>query len=192
MKFYNIQKIVSFIFSVILILSAIITPFSYSVMYWGYAFAEEDPLGKDVVPLDDPLLEQFTETVEEIIEEIVPELPPVEEPVLPPESISTEPSIELPVEEPVSPPLEEKIPEPVVNDISTDQTIIETGNDLTITFDENLILADGNEIKLYQQPIDEPIQYNQTISLDETFKLIDDTTSSLYNVTEISLTENNL
>src|SRR3990172_10744286 len=41
-KFYHIQKIVSFIFAVILISSAVITPFSYSVMYWGRAFAEED------------------------------------------------------------------------------------------------------------------------------------------------------
>src|SRR3990172_6995119 len=141
-KFYNIQKIVSFIFAVILISSAVITPFSYSVMYWGRAFAQEDPLGKDVGPPDEPLLEQFAETVEEIIEEIVPEPPPVEEPVLPPESIPIEPS----VEEPVDPPLEEKITEPVVNDISTDQVIIDTGNDHTITFDENLILADNNEI----------------------------------------------
>jgi len=155
-KFYHIQKIVSFIFAVILISSAVITPFSYSVMYWGRAFAQEDPLGKDVGPPDEPLLEQFTETVEEIIEEIVPEPPPVEEPVLPPESIPVEPSIELPVEEPVE--------EPIVNDISTDQAIIETGNDLTITFDENLILTDDNEIELYKQTIDEPTQYNQTIS----------------------------
>src|SRR3972149_2827038 len=36
-KFYHIQKIVSFIFAVILISSAVITPFSYSVMYWGRA-----------------------------------------------------------------------------------------------------------------------------------------------------------
>src|SRR3989338_6484869 len=82
-KFYNIQKIVSFIFAVILISSSVITPFSYSVMYWGNAFAEEDPLGKDVGPPEEPLVDQFVETVEDVVEEITeppPAEPPIEEP----------------------------------------------------------------------------------------------------------------
>src|SRR3972149_1683081 len=79
-KFYHIQKIVSFIFAVILISSAVITPFSYSVMYWGYAFAQEDPLGKDAGPPEEsvPIVEQLVETVEDVIDEII-EPPPVEE-----------------------------------------------------------------------------------------------------------------
>src|SRR3989304_467485 len=71
-KFYHIQKIVSFIFAVILISSAVITPFSYSVMYWGPTFAQEDPLRKDIRTKDEKFLEKFTETVDEI----VPEPPP--------------------------------------------------------------------------------------------------------------------
>src|SRR3972149_9806058 len=63
-KFYNIQKIVSLIFAIILISSAIITPFSYSVMYWGYAFAEEDPLGT-VGPPEEPVVDQLVQTVED-------------------------------------------------------------------------------------------------------------------------------
>src|SRR3990172_6674013 len=68
----------------------VITPFSYSVMYWGRAFAQEDPLGKDVGPPDEPVVDQFVETVADIIEEIT-EPPPIE-------PSTAEPSVDSPIE----------------------------------------------------------------------------------------------
>ncbi|MGI0064133.1 MAG: LamG-like jellyroll fold domain-containing protein, partial [Nitrosopumilaceae archaeon] len=152
-KFYNIQKFVSFIFAIILISSAVITPFSYSVMYWGRAFAEEDPLGKDIGPP-----EESTST--DVIPDEEPATP-VEEQVLPPES----------VEEPVDEPAAEQ------NNI----IIIPTGNDLTVPFDEKIIFADDSSNELEQHV---ETQNNQTISLDETFSLIDTDLNSLYNNTQ--------
>src|SRR3970282_1940707 len=112
-KFYHIQKIVSYIFIVILVSSSIIAPFSYSVLYWGYAFGQEDPLGEDVGPPEESI------PVEEPVE-LPPESIPVEEPVeLPPESIPVEEPVELPhesiqVEEPVElPPESIPVEEPV-------------------------------------------------------------------------------
>src|SRR3990172_11089216 len=87
----------------------VITPFSYSVMYWGRAFAQEDPLGKDVGPPDEPVVDQFVETVADIIEEIT-EPPPVE-------PSTEEPSVDSPIE---SIPIEEPIQLPT--DVPVDVT----------------------------------------------------------------------
>src|SRR3990172_4010615 len=125
----------------------VITPFSYSVMYWGRAFAQEDPLGKDVGPPDEPVVDQFVETVADIIEEIT-EPPPVEpsteEPSVdsPIESVPIEsvPIESVPEEEPIQLP-----PESTSTDVTPPEQnniIIPTRNDLTITFDENIILTD--------------------------------------------------
>ncbi len=43
-KFYKISRIISISFAIILVSSTVITPFSYSVLYWGDAFGEDDPL----------------------------------------------------------------------------------------------------------------------------------------------------
>ena len=174
-KFYNIQKIVSFIFAVILISSSVITPFSYSVMYWGNAFAEEDPLGKDVGPPEEPLVDQFVETVEDVVEEIT-EPPPAEPPI-------EEPSVDLPLElSPAVPPESIPVEEPIQlpPDVPADTTppeqttiIIPTRNDLTTTFDENIILTDDTSNELQQHIDIQQTGNNQTISLEETFHLID-------------------
>src|SRR3972149_8736809 len=127
-KFYHIQKIVSYIFIVILVSSSVIAPFSYSVMYWGYAFGQEDPLGEDIGPPEE------SPPVEKPVE-LLPESIPVEEPVeLPPESIPVEEPVELPPEL-----AEEPIPETTVDETPPEQNIASTqqpGNDLTTTFDE--------------------------------------------------------
>src|SRR3972149_1643672 len=150
-KFYHIQKIVSYIFIVILVSSSVIAPFSYSVLYWGYAFGQEDPLGEDVGP---------------------PESIPVEEPVeLPPESIPVEEPVELPpelAEKPISETTVDEIP-PEQNIVSTQQT----GNDLTTTFDETFLLNDNAIIPLYNHT-----DNNLTITLNETLALDSTTTLS--------------
>src|SRR3989304_404 len=149
-KFYHIQKIVSYIFIVILVSSSVIAPFSYSVLYWGYAFGQEDPLGEDVGP---------------------PESIPVEEPVeLPPESIPVEEPVELPpelAEKPISETTVDEIP-PEQNIVSTQQT----GNDLTTTFDETFLLNDNAIIPLPNH-IDSNliITLNETLALDSTITL---------------------
>jgi len=51
-QFYDVQKFVAYIFIVILVSSAVVTPFSFSVFYWGYAFAEEP--SEDIGPPDSP------------------------------------------------------------------------------------------------------------------------------------------
>jgi hypothetical protein len=160
-KFYHIQKIVSFIFAIILISSAVITPFSYSVMYWGRAFAEEDPLGKDVSPPEEPLVDQMAQTVGNVIEEIVEH---------PTESVQVdEPITELPLESTVdaTPPEQNTI-------------IQQTRNDLTTTFDENLILTDDSSNQLQQHTLSN----NQIIKLNETFNLIDNYIILPYNETK--------
>ena len=43
-KLYKITRIISISFALILVSSSTITPFSYSVLYWGDAFGEDDPL----------------------------------------------------------------------------------------------------------------------------------------------------
>jgi len=110
-KFYNIQKIASYFFIVILVSSSIMGPLSYSFVLWGNAYAQEaDPLGGDIGPPDEPPLDhQITEAIENIIDEIVEEPPPVVE-ELPPEEPVVE---ELPPEEPVV----EELPsvEPIAN-----------------------------------------------------------------------------
>jgi len=40
-KFYNIQRFVSLVFIIILISSVVITPYTVSTFYWGYALAKE-------------------------------------------------------------------------------------------------------------------------------------------------------
>src|SRR3989304_6057 len=118
-KFYHIQKIVSYIFIVILVSSSVIAPFSYSVLYWGYAFGQEDPLGEDVGPPEESI------PVEEPVE-LPPESIPVEEPVeLSPESIPVEKPVELPpesipVEEPVELPPE--LAEKPISETTVDET----------------------------------------------------------------------
>src|SRR3989304_6978783 len=119
LKFYHIQKIVSYIFIVILVSSSVIAPFSYSVLYWGYAFGQEDPLGEDVGPPEESI------PVEEPVE-LPPESIPVEEPVeLSPESIPVEKPVELPpesipVEEPVELPPE--LAEKPISETTVDET----------------------------------------------------------------------
>src|SRR3990170_5120891 len=44
-KFYNIRSMISFVFVIILVSSAIVAPFSYSVMYWNDVLAQEDISG---------------------------------------------------------------------------------------------------------------------------------------------------
>src|SRR3990172_9605986 len=135
-KFYHIQKIVSYIFIVILVSSSVIAPFSYSVLYWGYAFGQEDPLGEDVGP---------------------PESIPVEEPVeLPPEL----------AEKPISETTVDETP-PEQNIVSTQQT----GNNLTITFNETLALDSTTTLSGIPQ------NYSQT--LPESFSFTDDISSQL-------------
>jgi len=51
--FLRIIKFVAYIFIVILVSSAIVTPFSFSVFYWGYAFAQDTPEGIGP-PVDPP------------------------------------------------------------------------------------------------------------------------------------------
>ena len=51
-QFYDVQKFVAYIFIVILVSSAVVTPFSFSVFYWGYAFAQEP--SEDIGPPDSP------------------------------------------------------------------------------------------------------------------------------------------
>jgi len=51
-QFHDVQKFVAYIFIVILVSSAVVTPFSFSVFYWGYAFAQEPY--EDIGPPDSP------------------------------------------------------------------------------------------------------------------------------------------
>jgi hypothetical protein len=51
-QFYDVKKFVAYMFIVILVSSAVVTPFSFSVFYWGYAFAQETPEG--IWPPADP------------------------------------------------------------------------------------------------------------------------------------------
>jgi len=57
-KFYNIRSMISFVFVIILVSSAIVAPFSYSVMYWNDVLAQEDPS------------KEAPETVAKMLEEI--------------------------------------------------------------------------------------------------------------------------
>ena len=41
-KFYNIRRMISFVFVIILVSSSIVAPFSYSVLYWNDVLAQED------------------------------------------------------------------------------------------------------------------------------------------------------
>ncbi|MGI0076893.1 MAG: LamG-like jellyroll fold domain-containing protein, partial [Nitrosopumilaceae archaeon] len=174
-KFYNIQKFVSLIFAIILISSTIITPFSYSMFYWGKAFAEEDSTG-DIGPpegsAEEPMVDQLVQTVGDSVEEIV-ESSPLEKPV-------------TPAEESVLPLESEPVTEPVAEQ---NNIVISARNDLTTTFDENIILNDDSSDKLEQHIETQQTGNNQTISLDEIFN-ITDIISSYYNETESP--ENNL
>jgi len=199
-RFYHIQKIVSFLCIMILLSSSVIAPFSYSFILWGNAFAQEvDPLVEDLGPPDEPPLDhQITEAIENIIEEIVEkppplvqELPPaepiVEELPIEPEPILEEEPVleELPIleEEPVveeQPIDEEPTGPPVQNNTATKQP----GNDHTETIDEKIILSDDtiiipehNEI-IPEPPIIIPTN-NQTILFHETIILNDNSRESL-------------
>src|SRR3990170_8468141 len=57
-KFYNIRRMISFVFVIILVSSSIVAPFSYSVMYWNDVLAQEDPS------------KEAPETVAKMLEEI--------------------------------------------------------------------------------------------------------------------------
>src|SRR3989304_5528958 len=162
-KFYHIQKIVSYIFIVILVSSSVIAPFSYSVLYWGYAFGQEDPLGEDVGP--------------------PPESIPVEEPVELPPELAEEPIPETTVDE--TPP-EQNIAstQQPGNDLTTtfDETFLlndnaiiplynHTDNNLTITLNETLALDSTTTLSGIPQ------NYSQT--LPESFSFTDDISSQL-------------
>jgi len=172
-KFYNIQKIVSIVFAMILISSVVITPFSYTVLYWGNAFAQEDTVGDGIGSTDESLVDQIVETVEEI----VPEPPPVE-PELPIE-LPTELPVEEPIEQTIKNSTETTIDEPIQNTIPT------VGNNLTELFDENLVQTDDGSQQLEQYTYKQST--NQTISFDETFNLIDNSILSLDNYSEIPI-----
>src|SRR3989337_1129201 len=161
-KFYHIQKIVSYIFIVILVSSSVIAPFSYSVLYWGYAFGQEDPLGEDVGP---------------------PESIPVEEPVELPPELAEKPISETTVDE--TPPEQNIVStQQTGNDLTTtfDETFLlndnaiiplynHTDNNLTITLNETLALDSTITLSGISQ------NYSQT--LPESFSFTDDTLSQL-------------
>jgi len=180
-RFYHIQKIVSFLFIMILLSSSVVAPFSYSFILWGNAFAQEvDPLVEDLGPPDEPPLDhQITEAIGNIIEEIIEKPPPVVEELPPAEPVVEE----LPPEEPV---VEELSPEvPVVEELPIEpEPILEEEP----VVEEQLILEEEPVVE--EQPIDEeptgpPVQNNtattqpgndHTETIDEKIILSDDTT----------------
>jgi hypothetical protein len=189
-RFYHIQKIVSFLFIIILLSSSIIGPFSYSFILWGNAFAQEaDPLGEGIGPPDEPpLVNQLAQTVEEVLEKIIEDPPPVVK--------------ELPPTAPVvvkSPPIEPianvTTIEPIANSTSNEPMeqpdTDPTGDKHTTVFDETLVLADDAIIiPEYTEIIsDESIilqTNNQTILFNETIILNDNSTVE-YNLLIISI-----
>jgi len=209
-KFYNLQKIASYFFIVILVSSSIMGPFSYSVVLWGNAFAQEaDPLGDGIGPPDELSLDlPIIKAIENIIEEITDEQPPAVEELPPEEPVTQEPITNVTTTEPIAnvtnaePVTNVTTTKPIVNN-TTNEPIVEqpdtdpTGDTHTTVFDENLVLSeDTTIIPEYNEIIpDEPIipqTNNQTISFNETFILHDNSTVAFNNKTVVEIIPNNL
>jgi len=65
-QFYNLRKLLSFGLFMILLTSTVFTPFSYSLVYWGYAFAEEPP--QDLGPPNGTAADEFTKRVHVLLD----------------------------------------------------------------------------------------------------------------------------
>ena len=65
-KFYDIRRILSFGLFMILLTSSVFTPFSYSLIYWGQAFAEEPP--QNLGPPNGTAADEFAKRVHVLLD----------------------------------------------------------------------------------------------------------------------------
>src|SRR3972149_4032724 len=63
-QFYHIQRFISIVFIVILVSSTVVSPFYLSMLYWGYAYAQEpEDIGPPAVPPSGEIQQQPIEEI---------------------------------------------------------------------------------------------------------------------------------